>query len=212
MPYINWVELVGYCGSVLVTISLMMRSIIRLRWINLAGAFFFSVYGFIIDAYPVLGLNAVICIVDIYYILQMYYKKDYFEIFEIKNKENIFLRRFIEYYKQDISIFFQQEDLLDNKQPFIFFASRNLLPVGLFIGELIDHKTLQIKIDYVIPGYRDLKVARYVYRKRAGFFLEKGIEKLEIESTIPRHVAFLNKMGFKKDENHGEGWFYYKFR
>jgi len=212
MSDINWIELIGYCGSVLVTVSMMMKSIIRLRWINFAGAFFFSVYGFIIDAYPVLALNAIICIVDIYFIFQMYYKMDYFEIFEINNTENTFLRRFMEYYKEDIRYFFQQEDLLDNKKPFIFFASRNMLPVGLFIGELIDHKTLQIKVDYVIPGYRDLKVARYVYHKRAGFFLEKGIEKLEIKSTIQRHVTFLNKVGFKKDEKRGDGWFYFKFR
>jgi len=209
---ISWIELIGYSGSVLVTISLMMKSIIKLRWINFAGAFFFSVYGFIISAYPVLALNAIICIVDIYYIFQMYYEKDLFEIFEINDPDNNFLKRFMEYYREDIEHFFPDKNILDNKKPFIFFALRNLMPVGLFIGDLIDPKILEIKVDFVIPGYRDLKVARYVYHKRSNFFTKKGIERLQIKSAISKYDTFLKKMGFEKDENLGEGWFYYNFK
>ena len=35
---------------VLVTVSLMMRSIVRLRWINLAGGVLFAIYGLAIAA------------------------------------------------------------------------------------------------------------------------------------------------------------------
>ena len=34
----NWVEAVGYLGSLLVAVSLTMSSLVRLRWLNLAGA------------------------------------------------------------------------------------------------------------------------------------------------------------------------------
>ena len=83
---------------------------------------------------------------------------------------------------------------------------------GLFIGDLKDDNSLEIKVDYVIPGYRDFKIARYVYQKRAGFFLERGIEKLQIKSSIPKYDSFLKKMGFIKDKNLGEGWFNYSFK
>ncbi len=46
-------ELLGYTASLLIAVSLMMTSVLRLRVINLAGAAAFSAYGFLIGAVPV---------------------------------------------------------------------------------------------------------------------------------------------------------------
>lgn len=62
------VEFYGYLGSVLVAVSLMMSSIVRLRWINLVGAGIFASYGFIIEAWPVAALNGFIVLIDIYHL------------------------------------------------------------------------------------------------------------------------------------------------
>jgi hypothetical protein len=45
-------ELIGYAASVLVAVALTMRSVLRLRLINLVGAATFTVYGLLIHAYP----------------------------------------------------------------------------------------------------------------------------------------------------------------
>lgn len=212
MHGISWIEIIGYIGSLLVTLSLMMKSIIRLRWINLAGALTFAIYGYLISAYPVFILNTIISVADIYYIFRIYYERDSFEIYKIDMSNTLFLNRFMEFYKQDIKHFFPNDGILDNRKPFIFFVLRNMLPVGLFIGDLKDNNILEIKVDYVIPGYRDFEIARYVYHKRTAFFLEKGIEKVEIKSSIPKYDSFLKKMGFEKDEKLGKGWFFYSFK
>lgn len=65
-------EMLGYSASVLVAISLMMQSVVKLRTINLVGAILFSVYGVVIGAFPVAFLNGFIAIVNIYYLHQMY--------------------------------------------------------------------------------------------------------------------------------------------
>lgn len=65
-PY--YLELLGYLASILVAISLMMRSLNTLRIINLLGALLFTVYGLIIGAYPVAVLNAFIVLVNVYYL------------------------------------------------------------------------------------------------------------------------------------------------
>jgi len=62
----NQIELIGYLGSVLVAISLMMRSLLRLRVINLIGALFFTTYGALLGAYPVAVLNGLIVCIDLY--------------------------------------------------------------------------------------------------------------------------------------------------
>ncbi|MCH7845981.1 MAG: hypothetical protein IH850_09150 [Acidobacteria bacterium] len=48
------------------------------------------------------------------------------------------------------------------------FILRDLVPAGLFIGEVRDDGSIQVKLDYVIPQYRDFKVGRYLYSPRSG--------------------------------------------
>ncbi|WP_042273484.1 YgjV family protein [[Clostridium] dakarense] len=63
---VNPVEWIGYAASILIVISLMMTSIIKLRIINSLGCFFFVVYGMYVKAYPVAISNAVIILINIY--------------------------------------------------------------------------------------------------------------------------------------------------
>lgn len=70
MSSAEFYELIGYAGSILVALSLTMRSLLWLRIINLAGCVFFVVYGVAISAWPVAGLNFFIVLVNLYYLLQ----------------------------------------------------------------------------------------------------------------------------------------------
>ena len=63
-------EMLGYMASVFVAISLMMRSVTKLRVINLVGAVLFTAYGLMIAAYPVAVVNGFIVLVNIYYLQQ----------------------------------------------------------------------------------------------------------------------------------------------
>jgi len=58
----HWIQIIGYGGSFLIALSLSMKSISRLRKINLIGASTFAFYGFLMGAYPVLILNSFISI------------------------------------------------------------------------------------------------------------------------------------------------------
>ncbi|HPG32490.1 MAG TPA: hypothetical protein PLM34_01460, partial [Lentimicrobium sp.] len=80
----NLLEWVGYLASVIIAASMTMNSILKFRWINLAGAVTFSMYGFLIGAWPVGFLNGFIAVVDIYYLYQIYSKKEVFEILEVR--------------------------------------------------------------------------------------------------------------------------------
>ncbi len=60
-------EWIGYAASILVLISLSMKSIVKLRWYNMAGATLFAVYGFIIGAYPVGFMNLLFFIMWVFY-------------------------------------------------------------------------------------------------------------------------------------------------
>ena len=57
------VELIGYFSSLLVLVSFLMTSVIRLRIVNSVGAIIFTVYATIIGSYPTALIN--LCLVGI---------------------------------------------------------------------------------------------------------------------------------------------------
>lgn len=79
MQNFSTLELFGYFASVLIVISLMMKSLVKLRWINLFGAGSMSIYGLLIQAYPVAILNSLIVAIDVFYLYQMVSAKDIFQ-------------------------------------------------------------------------------------------------------------------------------------
>lgn len=65
-------EVVGYCATTLCIVSLMMSDIKKLRWLNLIASGIFAVYSVIKATYPVALTNALIVIIDIYYLVKIY--------------------------------------------------------------------------------------------------------------------------------------------
>ncbi len=204
---LSGLELFGYVGSVIVAVSLMMKSIVKLRWLNLIGAIAFVIYGFLIGAYPVFVLNGFIAIADAYYLVQIYHQHDYFDILPVNNLQDAFLLRFLDFYNDDIRRYFPDFNFSNLKNPFIFFIVRNMVPVGLFIGEPGAENDMEIVLDYVTPDYRDSKNALYVYRKRPDVFKSAGYKKLHINTQNPTHLAYIRKWGFQHDAASG-GYFF----
>ncbi|HZM22925.1 MAG TPA: hypothetical protein VFC02_14345 [Anaerolineales bacterium] len=191
---INSVELIGYLGSILVAVSLMMKSLLRLRIINLMGALFFTVYGVLLGAYPVAFLNGLIVCIDLYYLLQMWRQKDFFTFLEVSPKSE-YLRAFVEFYKDDIAEIIPSYLHQPEENLLCFFILRNMMPAGLFIAK-VEGEEAHIQLDYVIPNYRDFKVARFLFEENAAFFIQRGIRRFVSEGGSPIHQTYLEKMEF----------------
>jgi len=201
----NWQEILGYVASVIVAVSLMMNSLLKLRWINLIGSAMFSAYGFIIGAIPVGVLNGFIALINIYYLVKMYNTEDYFKILSIESLDN-YLSEYLNFYKQDIHQFFPlfKED---TKFTFGYYILRNLALSGVVLGYPENENTLIINLDFVNPEYRDLKPGKFLYKQKKQLFIEQGFEKVKCVDSSPKHEKYLLKMGFKK-QNEGENSFF----
>ena len=191
---INTVELIGYLGSILVAISLMMRSLLRLRIINLIGALFFTIYGLLLGAYPVAFLNALIVLIDLYYLFQMWQQKDFFTFLEVQPKSK-YMQAFVDFYKDDILEIIPTYTHNPDDDLLCFFILRNMMPAGLFVAK-IQGEEAHIQLDYVIPNYRDFQVARFIFEENAAFFLQRGIRRFVSDGGSPIHRTYLEKMGF----------------
>jgi hypothetical protein len=62
----------------------MMRSIVKLRVINLLGAAIFTIYGLLIGAYPVAVVNFIIVLIDLYHLREIILPKVKFPLFNIQ--------------------------------------------------------------------------------------------------------------------------------
>ena len=196
---INSIELIGYLGSILVAISLMMRSLLRLRLINLIGALFFTIYGLLLGAYPVAFLNGLIVFIDLYYLYQMWRQKDFFTFLEVLPKSK-YMQAFVDFYKDDILEIIPTYTHNTDEDLLCFFILRNMMPAGLFVAKAQGEEA-HIQLDYVIPNYRDFQVARFIFEENAAFFLQRGIRRFVSDGGSAIHRTYLEKMGFVNKED-----------
>jgi len=208
MDFLSVYEIIGYIASILVAVSLMMSSILKLRVINLIGAACFTIYGILIGAYPIVVVNFIIVLIDLYYLYEMYAAKEYFKILGVSNNSE-YLKYFLGFHDQDIKQFFPDFSHTPSEQRFAFFALRNLVPAGLFIGEIREKDTLFVELDYAIPGYRDFKIDKFIYSENTEFFKEKGFRKISISPGDKKHKTHLRKMGFVPDDPKNNTTSYY---
>ncbi len=209
MEQLTIFDFIGYAGSVLIAFSLLMTSIIKLRWLNLAGATLFSTYGFIIGALPVGILNSFICLINIYHLQKIYSKKEYFKILQIR-PQNQYMEYFIDFYHKDINDFFPgfcdwfKNNVNTKKDILSFLVLRNAAVAGFFMGHKIDDETLMVDIDFAIPEYRDFKVGKYIYEKNSSFFTDQNIKWLYADPKCKIHYDYLKKMKFSEKELAGK--------
>lgn len=187
-------ELIGYVASLLVAISLMMRSVIRLRIINLVGAVCFSIYGFLIHSYPVAGMNAFIVAINLYYLAQMMRTRTAFDSAEVANNAE-YLQAFLKFYWDDIKSFFPRMKVPSGDQR-AYFILRDAMPVGLVITEPRSDQSLFILVDYVIPGYRDFQPGQFFYTEYIPRWQTEGYASLYTLPGPKEHRGYLEKMDF----------------
>ncbi|MEA5112231.1 hypothetical protein SDC9_50988 [bioreactor metagenome] len=192
---INILQWIGYLASGIIALSMTMSSILRFRWINLAGALTFSTYGFLIGALPVGFLNAFIACVDIYYLYTIYSKKEVFEILEVR-ADNRYLLRFLKFHEKDIQKFFPGFTYKPELNTVSFFVLRDMAVAGIFLAHREKDHCLVVGLDYVLPEYRDFKNGKFIYFRLNNRFVEEGYKKVISEGKSEKYSAYLRKLGF----------------
>ena len=191
----NWLDMFGYLASLIVLISLLMSSIVKLRFIDLVGAAAFTIYALLIKSYPTAIMNLGIVAINIYFLVKIYSSKESFKIIPVEGDSQYF-KQFIEFYKADIEKSMETKNLDTSKLNESFFILRNMIPAGVIVGSRYDGKTYKIDVDFVIPQYRDFKIGSYLFDENKEYFTSKGYTRIISCTTDKDHIKYLNKMGF----------------
>ena len=192
-------ELIGYTGSLLVAFSLSMKSLQRLRIVNMVGATFFILYGILIGAVPIVLLNSLTFSVNTYNLWRMWQKRDYFTLMQVR-ADSAYLKRFLEFYRKEISEFIPTYQFKPDEKQVVVFILRNMMPVGLVIVRPEGNEA-RIFLDFVIPGYRDFRAGRFLFEESAEFYHQQGVHVLSTSAGSAKHETYLKRMGFHAEDD-----------
>jgi len=187
-------ELIGYLSSALIAISLMMKRILYLRVVNLVGAITFTIYGLLIGAYPIVITNAVITLIDVYFLYKIFTAQEFFRLLELPPDDR-YLHEFLAYYADDIETYVPGFEHNPAANELGLLVLRDMVATGVLIGYQ-DGDCFHIALDYVIPGYRDFKSGRFIFRDSRQLFAARGIQRLVTTTRRPIHARYLERVGF----------------
>lgn len=188
------IEMAGYIGSVLVVVSMLMSSIVKLRIINTTGSSISAIYALIIHSYPLALMNICLVVINIYNLLKLFRTGQHFDLIDGRTDDK-FLEHFINYYKDDMKNFFPEQNIDISIADTVYIVSCQVAPAGILLGKKDGEGTLNITVDYATPTYRDCSVGKFLYSQLP----EKGINKLVYSGKAGNHETYLQKMGFKNE-------------
>ena len=189
-------EYTGYLASVIILISFVMTSVVKLRLVSIIGSGLFSFYGFMIGSIPTGILNACIVVVNAYYLIRMKRNDDIFSAHPIRI-ENEFLNSFVLFNGRDIQKYFGNFNLQETDADVAILVYCNMTCAGLLVGKDLGNGKLRIDLDYATAEYRDCRVGKFLYARLA----EMGFHSLTSQTSNEKHIAYLNSMGFEKQKD-----------
>lgn len=192
---VNLLDWFGYFATVVILISLMMSSIIKLRWINLIGSLMFATFGFMISSVPTTALNLGIVIIDAYYLYKLYNGKDEFNVVEAELDSKYF-HYFLKKHSTEIK---EQMDVLEfsSKEKAYYFV-RNDNTAGLLMGRRLEEDVFFIDVDFVSKRYRDFKIGMHFLGESRIKRILSDYKELHAVAKTDHHEEYLKRVGFIK--------------
>ena len=190
----TWIELIGYLGSTLVVVSMLMTSVMKLRIINTIGSVIFAIYALIIRSYPTALMNFCLVSINVYQMIRLRDTARQYELVKLSASDG-YLSYFLKAYREDIHKFFPRFTADVEADTEAWLVNCDHTPAGVLLGKRVG-EDMTVTLDYSTPAYRDCSVGTYLYDK----LREAGIKRLICAADTSEHQEYLARMGFVKDE------------
>ena len=189
------IEAVGYIGTALVILSMLMTSVVKLRVINTAGSIFSFVYALIWHTYPVAVMNICLILINLYNLAKLFKPNKHFDMIVVKPEDSV-LQYFLKRWAEDLKLYFPEFDRKAPDADRAYFVFCNGNPAGAFLAKETEAGVLDIALDYTTPIYRDCSVAKFLHSKLP----EKGIHTLCFSQIVTQeHSKYLRNMAYSRE-------------
>lgn len=197
MTFDTFMELVGYFASLLVLISLLMTSVVKLRIINSIGSMIYVVYALVIHSYPTALMNFGLVVINVYFLIRIRQQKMDYSLVQGQVDESA-TQHFLQVHRNDIGKFFPDYDFAIDNSLLVYFVYAGSAPAGLLLAKDLGDGRLGVLLDYSTPQYRDCSVGRFLYPA----LKDQGVRALVAQGGIAKHEEYMRKMNFQ--EQNGE--------
>jgi GNAT superfamily N-acetyltransferase len=188
-----YIDLLGYIASFIILISLTMKSIVKLRWINAAGSALFVVFAFLTGSTPTIVMNFGIIAIDLWYVTRLTHNRKDYQLIKAE-RGSAYLDFFYRMHRAEIDDIFGEHVFLEAKG-FSYFVCDSEI-AGLFAWKENTPTECQILIDFVTPRFRDSRIGRYFFEQQLPLFREKGYTLFIYNNVGPKHWKYLEAIGF----------------
>ena len=187
-------EVIGYCGTILVVLSMMMTSVVKLRIINICGSILSMTYAVITNTWPIVLMNAALIIINVIQLIRSFRRSLNFNYRKVLTNDLSF-KHFMEIYKFDIEKYFGEISISDKEEAYLVYIDTEL--AGVLVGNK-ENDCFNVSIDYAIPKFRDMSIGKYVYPK----LKEYDINLISQSSGVKKHNKYLLSMGYVLNNNY----------
>lgn len=186
-------EVVGYAGAILILLSFLSKSDLKMRILNILGSLAFLTYGLFRKVYPFSLMGAVLIVIHLYHLIRTMRHTDLFTLLPVSGEESS-LHHFLTYYSDDIARFFPDFHG-DCPCGMAFMIYLNATPVGIFLANQLSEYEVEIVLDYAIPRFRDYSIGRFLYRQLS----HMGYHKAVFHGEYEKHIRYLKQMEFTRE-------------
>ncbi len=188
-----YLELVGYTGTALVIVSMMMTSVVRLRLFNIAGALISVVYAALSGTWPIVVLNAVLSVINTVQLVRARSVGRSYSFVSLGESDAV-LEHFLACYRSDILAHFPDfsTELPQDSEIYAVFSGAEMS--GISVGRR-DGESMELVLDYTTPRYRDTSVGEFLYGRLA----DTGVTELRASASCEKHRKYLTRVGFNEE-------------
>jgi hypothetical protein len=192
------IEAVGYLGSALVVVSLLMTRILRLRVIGLLGSTTFLIYGLLISSVPIIITNLVIIVINATFLWRANQITEWFYLLEVR-PDSRYLEEFLRFHHEDILVSQPDWDGDVADTDLTVLVLRDMLPAMAMVAT-VGTGEMEVRLDYAIPRFQDYRTGRFLYDSNASFFTDQNITTIVATARTKRFVRYLEKVGFTESD------------
>lgn len=193
-------EAAGYLATAFLAVSLLVKGSFKFRIINSLGCLSFIIYGFLINAPPVILTNFLLLTINSFMLVSLLKISERIELIRVE-ADNRLVEQFLLSFKEDILRYFPDFKFDIKPSDIVYTVLRDMAIANIFIAEKENDETLAIKLNYTIPAYRDYKVGRFLFMSKSAELKSEGISTVIYRTAVDqKHGSFLKKMGFQLNE------------
>jgi hypothetical protein len=194
----HWLDVLGWGGSALLVYSLLQSRVLRFRVLNLAACVILVVFNALVGVWPMVGMNAVLCAINVWFIVQLLrdrHDDEVFEVLEVRGDDE-YLRHVLRVHGADILRFnpeFVHDPTAEGQDAFLVQKGDETVGVVLLRA---DGDTAHVLLDYVTPRFRDFSPGEFVWR-RSGLMKAEGFTRVVTPAGMVG--AYYDRLGFRRE-------------